>query len=247
MAQKMNQVLAVEKAVKNRTETEVTKAFQLLQKPDLLNGFSKTYKPKDEEGETFSPESKKVQFRAEDLINTIKTATKELINTVALKDKTNCVAKADIVMDDGTVIAKDVPATHLLFLEKKIQDFLNEAKVLPALDPNEDWSVDEGTDLWVTAPYDSFKTKKVTTHHVIVQPTPQHPAQIRDDVEDIIQGTWTTRKYSGALAQSRINQIRKRAEDLQKAVKKARAVANTAEVDPTLQPGEKIVEYVFGA
>ena len=49
---KLNQIIAVEKGVKSRSFQELTEAHHALQKPTLLSGISRTYRPKDEEGET---------------------------------------------------------------------------------------------------------------------------------------------------------------------------------------------------
>jgi hypothetical protein len=50
---KLNQVIAIEKGTKSRALQELTEAHQTLQKPALLAGISRTYRPKDEEGEQF--------------------------------------------------------------------------------------------------------------------------------------------------------------------------------------------------
>ena len=51
MAPKLNQIIAVEKGIKSRSFQDLTEAHQQLQKPALLAGISRTYRPKDEEGE----------------------------------------------------------------------------------------------------------------------------------------------------------------------------------------------------
>ena len=48
---RLNQIIAVEKGIKSRSFQELTEAHQALQKPALLAGISRTYRPKDEEGE----------------------------------------------------------------------------------------------------------------------------------------------------------------------------------------------------
>ena len=57
-----------------------------LQKPALFAGISRTYQPKDEEGESLPPESTKVQIKAEEIIhNTVAVLTK-LFDITATKD-----------------------------------------------------------------------------------------------------------------------------------------------------------------
>ncbi len=76
--------------------------------------------------------------------------------------------------------------------------------------------------------------------------TPQHPAQVQKIVKDVPEGTWKTVKYSGAMPQDQIDAISERLEKLQKAVKSARAEANTTAVDSSLKPGAAILGYIFG-
>ena len=48
---KLNQIIAIEKGTKSRSLQELTEAHHNLQKPALLAGISRTYRPKDEEKE----------------------------------------------------------------------------------------------------------------------------------------------------------------------------------------------------
>src|SRR5689334_10889967 len=96
---RLNQIIAVEKGVKSRSFQELTEAHHALQKPTLLSGIARTYRPKDEEGEQLPPESTKVQVKAEDIIReTVEVMTK-LFDVTATKDWANCKAKADVVVD----------------------------------------------------------------------------------------------------------------------------------------------------
>src|SRR5436305_1863272 len=62
---KLNQIIAVEQGVKGGTQRDLAEAFRPLQKPALLAGLSRTYQPKDEEGEQLPPESTRVQVKSE--------------------------------------------------------------------------------------------------------------------------------------------------------------------------------------
>lgn len=114
---KLNQIIAVEKGVKSKAYAEVTDAHHRLQKSALLAGISRTYQPKDEEGEQYPPESTRVQVRAEEVLRQTATTLTRLFDVTATKDWANCEAKADVVVD-GQVLLRAVPATYLLFLEK---------------------------------------------------------------------------------------------------------------------------------
>src|ERR1700754_1740526 len=99
----------------------MTEAHRSVQKQALLSGISRTYRPKDEEGEQLPPESTRVQVKAEEVIRQTVTILTRLFDVTATKDWANCEAKADVVVD-GEALLKDVPVSYLLFLEKQLVD-----------------------------------------------------------------------------------------------------------------------------
>ena len=241
---KLNQVIAIEKGTKGRSLQELTEAHQTLQKPALLAGISRTYRPKDEEGEQFPPESTRVQIKAEDIIRKISEGLTKLFDVVATKDWANCTAKADIVVD-GKVLLSQVPATYLLFIEKQLVDLHTFIKKLPVLDSSETWTFDPSADCWATEPVQTVKTKKIPRNHVKAEATEKHPAQVEVYYEDVVVGGWRTIKFSSALPAQRINELLSRVEKLQEAVKFAREEANNLEVVEQ-KVGAKIFDYLFG-
>ena len=135
---KLNQIIAVEKGVKSKAHQDLTAAHHGLQKAGLLAGISRTYQPKDEEGEQLPPESTPVQLKAEDVLReTAKTLTR-LFDVTATKDWANCTARADVTVD-GRVLVSDVPVSYLLFLEKQLIDVNTFVRKLPVLDASEAW------------------------------------------------------------------------------------------------------------
>ena len=240
---KLNQIIAVEKTVKGRTFQELTEAHHLLQKPSILAGISRTYRPKDEEGEQLPPESTKVQIKAEEVIKQTVDILTQLFDVTATKDWANCDAKADVVVD-GQVLLTQVPATYLLFLEKQLVDLHTFIKKLPVLDASETWVFDASADAYATEPVQTLRTKKVPRNHVKAEATDKHPAQVEVYYEDITVGYWRTVKFSGALPAKRLNELVVRVEKLQHAVKFAREEANNLDVkDQKL--GEKVLGYLF--
>ena len=84
MAQKLNQIIAIEKGAKNRVYSAITELHKNAQKNDLYYGFNKSYESKDEGGEQFPPEQKKVTLRAEDVLS----ETKELFTEIKFLELT---------------------------------------------------------------------------------------------------------------------------------------------------------------
>ena len=240
---KLNQIIAIEKGVKNTAFTELTEAHHQLQKPTLLSGIARTYRPKDEEGEALPPESTRVQVRGEEIVRkTVETLTR-LFDVTATREWANCVAKGDITVD-GVALLKDVPATYLLFLEKQLVDLHTFVKKLPVLDASETWTYDAGSDSFATEAVQTVKTKKIPRNHVKAEATEHHPAQVEVYYEDVTVGYWRTVKFSGALPARRVNDLLERVEKLQEAVKFARESANNLEVTDQ-KVGAAVLSYLF--
>jgi hypothetical protein len=241
---KLNQIIAVEKGVKSKAHQDLTAAHHGLQKPALLAGISRTYQPKDEEGEQLPPESTRVQVKAEDVLReTAKTLTR-LFDVTATKDWANCTARADVTVD-GRVLVSEVPVAYLLFLEKQLTDINTFVRKLPVLDASESWTQDPSTDAWKTESVRTLRTKKVPRNHVKAEATEKHPAQVEVYYEDIPVGYWTTVKFSGALPARRVNELLERVEKLQQAVKFAREEANGSDVTDQ-RVGDAVFGYLFG-
>jgi hypothetical protein len=241
----LHQIIALEKGVKSRTTADLATAMQTLKKGELLAGVSRTYAPKEDGGEQLPPESKRVQIRATDVLADVKSAMTKLLDVTLTKDATNNTATAPIVVN-GKKIADDVPVTFLLQLEKHLAGLLDFVKSLPVLDAADVWSYDEATDTWATEAVKTVRSQKLPRNHVLAEATKEHPAQVTVYTEDFPVGTWTTVKYSGALPQARVRELRERVTALADAVKVAREQANTATaVDRSI--GDKVFSYILGS
>jgi pterin-4a-carbinolamine dehydratase len=177
----------------------------------------------------------------------VEKAFTELIDKVALVDVANTRAVADIVLSGGgETIATDVPATTLLFLEKKITDMATFIAKLPVLDPSEVWSLDANdTKIFRTPPTESFRMKKVLRNHEKAPATDHHPAQVETYSEDVPVGTWTTIKFSGAIPADLKRRLAERCETLRQAVRYAREQANSVTVPDVEAIGPAVASYVF--
>ncbi|HCT79912.1 MAG TPA: hypothetical protein DGG94_13280 [Micromonosporaceae bacterium] len=240
---KLNQIIAVEKGVKSKSFQDLTEAHHAVQKPALLSGISRSYQPKDEEGEQLPPESTRVQVRTEEVLRDIASTLTRLFDVTATKDTTNSVAKANVAVDGETLLT-DVPVSYLLFLEKQLTDLHTFVKKLPVLDAAESWVFNDSADCWSTEPVRTIRTKKVPRNHVKAEATEKHPAQVEVYYEDVSIGYWTTVKFSGALPAKRVSELLERVEKLQHAVKFAREEANNTEVVDR-KVGDKVFGYLF--
>lgn len=240
---KLNQILAIVSGKKTSAQRAITEVYKLIQKPVLFEGISRTYKPTDEEGETCPEEKKKVQYTTEKAVTEFKTVLEDLFSIVATQDSANQKASASIVVD-GVEIVKDVPVTHLLFLEKQLTDIRTFVDSLPVLDPSETWKWNASAGSYANEPTGTNRTKKVPRNHVLAEATEVHPAQVNMYTEDVKVGEWKTIKFSGAMLEDDKSDMLSRVVKLQEAIKFAREEANSTEVTLS-NSGGKILDFVF--
>ena len=240
---KLNQIIAIEKGVKSRVYSRITELHKLAQRIDPYNGFAKKFRRKDEEGEDYPPERKKVQLIAQNLLREVARLQTELFDVTATKDWANCEARADVIVDGQTII-KDAPVTWLLFLEKQITDIRTFIDKMPTLDESEEWHPDPNSHLFRTPSITTHKTRKVQRPIVLYDATEHHPAQTQLITEDVIVGWWETVKHSGAIPAPRKQTLLERADRLLKAVRFAREKANAAEATEQ-KVGEAVFSYLL--
>jgi hypothetical protein len=250
---KLNQILAIENSTKTKTAEKLTNVYKTFQKPDLYNGHVKVFSPKDSniEAATYEAlpeERKEVQQNVLTGLKVIREQQTEMFDLTLLRDATNMLAKADVVVD-GKVIIKDAPVTYLLWLAHQLDDDHTEIKRIPTLDPAEKWSFDKDQNLYATKPSEQVRTKKVQMPLVLHPATKEHPAQVKEITSDVITGTWKTIKYSSAMPSDQKDAMLARCEKLQHAVKQAREAANNIDVIKPTTPsvGKDVFDYIFGA
>jgi len=240
---KLNQVIAVEKGVRAESMKVMTKEYHDFQKADLFSGMNKTYTPSKEGGLEYPSESVQVRKTVEDSLKVISNAWKEMVNQAATKDSGNLHATADVVIDGQTLLVA-VPATHLLFLEKQLNDLHTAFDAIPVLDPTQHWIFDEASATYRSSEKESYKTKKVQKPIVMYDATPEHPAQTQLISEDVVVGRWSTQYLSGAMTERHKQDLLGKLARLRIAVKMAREEANSVTIDRQ-DSGTIIAEWLF--
>lgn len=241
---KLHAVNALLPTAKTNAQRRLTDFYQLIQRAPLLSGISRTYRPRDEEGEQLPPESTKVQVEIEAALTDVLPDLGRLFDLQLSQDIGNAAAKANIVVG-GTVLLADVPVTYLLFLEKRLVDLRTTIDKLPGLDSADDWEWDEARQCWRTKPVETVRSKKVPRRLVLAEATEHHPAQVQVYQEDVPAGFWTTVKLSGAVPAARRRELTRRVDVLLEAVKAAREDANGTEVERTASAGSALLSYLF--
>lgn len=241
---KLNQIIAVASGRKAQAKTAIEAVYHSVQKDALFSGLTRTYQPKDENGEPLPGESKGVQVTVADAIDKATGAWAPLLEVVAALDYANCKAVADVKTDDGEFNMAGVPVTHLLFLEHQLTDLATFVGKLPTLDPAYVWNWDQNAACYRSAPQETARTKKVPKAFVKCEATKEHPAQVEVFHEDILAGTWRQTLFSGAIPATVKADYLARVRRLQEAVKMAREQANQIEA-PKANNGRAIFDYVF--
>ena len=243
----LNQIVAVENGEKGRAFERVRDLDHKVARSGLLSGLSRTYRPKDEDGERRPPESTKVQVSVEDVLDETAAVLTNLFDVAATKEWANTHARADVEVD-GRVILADVPVTYLLFLERELKQLATMVGRLPTLDAGVNWEYDETQGAWKSDPVETTATKKVPRNHVKWEPPDpsyKQPAQVETFHEDVVVGYWTKIDYSGAIPEDRRRELVERAEKLLRAVRFAREKANSMEVEQ-VRVGADVFDYLFG-
>jgi len=244
---RLNQVIAIEKSTKAKSQQGVDEIFKLAQKPSAFDGFVKTYKKRDETDDDVPPQTQHVQANAVKLLRQIAERWIPLFDVTATKDFSNCHATAHLTVPavSGEIIMADVPVTYLLFLEKQLTDMYTIVSKFPTLDPSEAWTFDVNTATHRTEPTLTTRTKKVQRGLVLHPPTKEHPAQTQLITEDVSVGTYEHTKFSGALPAPDKEKLLRRIVELQSAVKSAREEANMVEAQQ-VSIGEAVFNHIFG-
>lgn len=241
---RLHQLLPVRRSIQETTAKALREAQQGLAHRDWLEGLSRTFQPRTEGDPARSPEVKIAQLNAADVLALVQENLVQLLDITATTELGNTTAKADVKID-GNVLIHQAPVGLLMFLEGRIAEWEKLVEGLPTLDPAMNWHRDETTaGMWKSDPQGQESTRKITKPVVMYPHSEHHPAQVKEVSEDVITGTWTTVKFSGALPADRVRAIQDRLVQLRQAVLHAREEANSVEA-PQQHVGRAVMGFVF--
>lgn len=251
MASKLHEVLAVDKDLeKVATEVVGEAVVTFTKKVDHFTGHVRTLRMFDEgrkQEEAAQGEVKELTTTVPEKLAYVAGHVIRYYDALAQKENTNQVAKADVILDDGTALLKDIPATLLLALENKLAKLRDMYGSIPTLQPGIEWEVDPNASM--SGVYKAAKdeptsrTEKDFAFKVLYEATDKHPAQIEKWNVDKVVGEYSRSRYSGMLTPKQKSDLLRRLDGLINAVKQARARANTQEVQD-LKIGQTIFDYL---
>jgi hypothetical protein len=242
MARKLYQHIITENEVKGGAEKIKVETLKVFKGRELFEGFHREYIPKDAAGDKLPTESKGVVATVEERLAWTENKIVELFDFELTKDSANMSAKADLVVGER-VIAKDVPATYLLSLEKRLREIREYYDAMPTIDMSKKWEDGGRKGIRKNGPVEQYRTAKKTVPVVLAESTEKHPAQVKAETEDVQIGQFLTTYFSGAAhPQEKADRLTK-IDRLIAATKRARMLANETEVVDR-EIGKEIFDYI---
>jgi hypothetical protein len=244
MPRSLGEVVAIEKAARQRANKETGDIHKLGQKDVIFTGLSRTYTPFDDDDTVrLPPEGNQVQERVENLLNRFANALTPALDLAVTKDEANTQARADVVVDNQTILPQ-VPVSHLLFLEHQLAEVRTFIAALVTRNPAQTWHPNTETGNWEADPVSTARKVRQEMPIVLYPATTEHPAQVKTTTVDQPVGTWTNVDLSGAISESHKRELLARVNKLTDAVKTARERANQTSA-PEVHVGEAIFSYLF--
>jgi len=248
MATKLHEILAVESALEKTARKLCDESIKTFNKDNLFKGAVKTLGMFDEaDAKLETTEILKLTTTVDENLDYLVKPIAKYWDTVLAKELANSQAVADVILEDGTVLAKDLPATFLLGMEAKLSKLRAVYEAIPTLAPGIKWipDVNEKDGVYMNAhDVESFKTKKSMEFLVAYEATEQHPAQIRELENTESVGKYMTTAQCGMLpAIVKATRIA-RVDEALLAVKKGRMRANQQNVDLTKKVGVDFLNFI---
>lgn len=248
---KLHELLAVEGQLKGQaqaTRTDLRATFE--KKRHLFEKKVVTFHPNEEGATAVTEQQSDLQSTiAKELkwIAGIWTKTLDVSYQVA---EANTRARADVVLDNGTILLSAVPATALLELEKRAAEIQELIVAIPTLDPAKGFTPDpdQGTNIYRARDVSKVRTKKSPRVITLAVATVEHPTQAQLITEDVPVGKVLEQEWSGLISPSQKGDLLERAEELRRAIKSARQRANDVELQTQgVSCGAAIFGFVFGS
>lgn len=246
---KLHELLAVESNLStqaNKTRGELIETFH--KKRHLFEEKLTTFTPNTEGAVPVKEAQSDIQSTVGKEISWVSGVLAKALDVSHQVDVANTLAKADVVTEDGDTVLKDVPATSLLQLEKRIKEVQDLVSAIPTLDPAKGFRSDEQKEkgIYQARAITKARTKKVPQVLELAPATKEHPRQTQVYMEDVAIGTIQEQEWSAMLTPAIKSDLLGRCDVLLRAVRKARAKANEVEVEVAGNKiGKKLLDFIF--
>lgn len=245
---KLHEILAVESSLEKAANNLTQESVRTFGKENLFSGEVKSLEMfRDDDRHLDSTEYRKLETTVLENLEYLIKPVGDHLDVVLQKDLANQDARADLTLDDGTVLVEQVPATFLLGLETKLNKLREMYLQIPTLEPGIDWVKDELEREGVYKARNdivAYRTKKDIEFKVAYEATKEHPAQVQPIDVTVNVGKIITKKWSGKLSPLEKANMITRIDTLLKATKRARMRANEQKVNTDAKIGAKLLNYI---
>lgn len=247
---KLYELLVVEPQLKTQAEVtrkELGNTFE--KKRHLFEEKRKTFTAADEGAQPVVEEQSDIQSTIVDELKWLFGIWGKAIDTSYKVASGNTMAKADVVLDDGTTLLTGAPATALLELEKRASELQELISRIPTLDPAKGFQPDpdRGRGYYKARDVNKVRTRKVQKALVLYPATDKHPAQTQLVSVDEPAGRLLEQEWSSFITTSQKASMIERVETLRRAIKAALYRANDVEMASTQEAATKIFSFVLAA
>ena len=236
---KLHEILAVEKSRTGQVKTLLDDTSRKFNRAtDYFSGHLKSLKlirddPANAAIEAAAREQRQLPTTVVETLDYLFKHWANAEDVLLQKSLTNQVAKADIVLADGKTLASNVPVDELLGLESRLEELRKLFHAMPTnrADTRYAPSDDGRKGSWTAVDADvTTKTERTKEPFIKAPATDKHPAQVDVVEKDVVVGTFTNIKLSGAATTLQKAQAIELVDDLIASTKQARMRANTVEV-----------------
>ncbi len=251
MAKKLFELLVIEGQLKTQAQTtraDLRNTFE--KKRHLFEEKRKTFAPVEEGAPPVTEEQSDIQSTIASELQWIAGLWTKALDTSFQVAEGNTRARADVVLDSGTILLTNVPATALLELEKRAGELHELLQAVPTLDPAKGFQLDgaKGRHIYRAREVHKTRTRKVSKPIVLYPATPEHPAQTQLVNVDEPAGSLTEQEWSGLITPAQKASMLEKAEELRRTLKAALHRANAVELPDDLPVcGRKLFDYVLPA
>jgi len=244
MSAKQHELLAFANDITNKANTMLRETEHVFDRSSSFDEFAKTYSPFIE-GDKDIPETEK-KLMTTTVRERLNYTTKSLIKAVdilATKEQTNTVAKADIVIldEDGGIVstlAEAVPVSALLQMEKQFQEYRKMYSKMPTFNTETSWIIGvnaKGEECYVEKDEkETIRTRsEIITESFNPNPIPgseKYKMEPKDKKVNSPVGKYKTVTKTGRMSPKDKADILDRLDQVIRAVKAARAKANSIDV-----------------
>lgn len=245
---KLHELLAAEgtaKAQADKCRSDLSNTFD--KKRHLFGEKVVTFQPSAEGAKAVTEEQSDIQTTVPAELKWVSDIWAKAIDAAYQIAESNMGARADVVLDNGDILLKNVPATALLELEKRASEIHALVSGIPTLDPAKGFKLDEarGAGIYKAREITKTRTQKTIVPIVKYEATKEHPAQVDLINKDVPVGTIQEQEWSGLITPAEKAELLSRAEELKRAFKTARARANEAPASKE-KIADKLFKHVFG-